>query len=95
MNEIPCPACAGPDNAQCATCSGASLVTQEVHDAFIVERNAFIATMELKRALQELPIENIPGVEQTAIVISTVENTITAEVDGNNLTWDEEAQTWV
>jgi hypothetical protein len=34
---IECPACAGPDNAECATCQGASEVTQEVFDVFMIE----------------------------------------------------------
>lgn len=95
MNEVICPACAGPDNAECATCHGTSSVTQEVHDAFIAEREAIIATWQLKQALSELPIENIPGVEQTAIVVTTVDNTITATVDSAELTWDETTQSWV
>ena len=38
MNKTSCPACAGPDNAECATCQGTSEVTQEVLDAFMVEK---------------------------------------------------------
>lgn len=51
--------------------------------------------MQLKQALSELPIENIPGVEQTAIIITTVDNAITATVDSTELTWDEATQSWV
>ena len=39
MSKINCPACAGPDNAGCATCNGTSEVTQEVFDAFMIEKN--------------------------------------------------------
>lgn len=95
MNELDCPACAGPYNAGCATCHGTSSVTQEVHDAFIIERDKQIATWQLKQALQELPIEAIPGVEQTAIVISAIDNAITADVDSIQLVWDEATQSWV
>jgi hypothetical protein len=38
MSKINCPACAGPDNAQCATCQGTSEVTQQVFDAFMVKK---------------------------------------------------------
>ena len=95
MNEITCPACAGPDNAECATCHGTSLVSQETYDAFIVERDKQISTWQLKQALAELPIENTLGVEQTAIVITTVDNAITATVDGTDLTWDDTTNSWV
>lgn len=95
MNELDCPACAGPDNAECATCHGTSSVSQETNDAFVVEREKQEATYKLRQALSELPIKNIPGVEQTAIVVTTVDNSITADVDGNNLLWNEETQSWV
>ena len=95
MNELDCPACAGPDNAECDTCHGTSLVTQEVHDAFVAAREVEEATRQLRKALEELPIENIPGVEQTAIVITTVDNAITADLDSVQITWDEETQSWV
>jgi hypothetical protein len=95
MNEVTCPACAGPDNAECATCNGTSLVSQEVYDTFMAAKAQQEATWQLQRALQELPIENIPGVEQTAIVITTVDNQITAEVDSEQLIWDETTQAWV
>lgn len=95
MNEVSCPACSGPDNAQCVTCNGTSFVTQEVYDLFVAARDKRLATWKLQRALSELPIENIPGVEQTAIVVTTAENTITADVDGTNLTWDESTSSWV
>jgi hypothetical protein len=35
---IKCPACAGPDNAECVTCLGSSEIAQEVFDAFMVEK---------------------------------------------------------
>lgn len=95
MNEIDCPACAGPDNAECETCAGTSLVSQEVHDTFIAERDAMIATWQLRQALSLLPIENTPGVEQTAIVISTADNELKAEIDSTQLVWDETTQSWV
>ena len=40
MNEIECPACAGPDEARqgCATCGGVMQVTQETFDAFMAEK---------------------------------------------------------
>jgi len=38
MNKLNCPACAGPDNADCATCQGKSEVTQETFDAFMLEK---------------------------------------------------------
>jgi hypothetical protein len=34
MENIECPACAGPDNAMCATCNGTNKVAQEVFDNF-------------------------------------------------------------
>lgn len=95
MNEIDCPACAGPDNAECETCLGTSLVSQDVYDIFIEKQKTQEATWELQRALQELPIENIPGVEQTAIVITTVNNEIKADIDSTQLIWDEATQAWV
>jgi hypothetical protein len=33
-----CPACAGPDNAECATCNGTTEVTQQVFDALMAEK---------------------------------------------------------
>jgi hypothetical protein len=39
MSKINCPACAGPDNAECVTCQGTSEVTQEVFNAFMVEKS--------------------------------------------------------
>jgi hypothetical protein len=39
MSKTNCPACAGPDNAECATCQGTSEVTQEVFDTFMVEKS--------------------------------------------------------
>jgi hypothetical protein len=36
--KINCPACSGPDNAECATCHGTSKVTQQVFDSFITEK---------------------------------------------------------
>lgn len=92
---LDCPACAGPDNAECDTCHGSSEVTQEVYDSFMEAKAAFEATMKLRQALQELPIENIPGVEQTAIVITTVDNEIKAEIDSTPLVWDETTNSWV
>jgi hypothetical protein len=38
MEKIKCPACAGPDNAKCATCQGTSEVTQEIFDKFIIQK---------------------------------------------------------
>ena len=94
-NEVICPACAGPDNAERATCHGTSSVSQETHDAFMVEREKQEATYKLRQALSELPIENVPGVEQTAIVISTADNELKAEIDSTQLVWDETTQSWV
>jgi len=95
MNIIDCPACAGPDNAECETCHGTSEVTQDVYDAFMEKRAQNEATWSLKRAMQELPIENIPGVEQTAIVVTTVDNNIVATIDGEDLSWDDSSNQWV
>lgn len=95
MSQLDCPACAGPDNAECATCKGTSEVTRAVHDAFMLELEREIANAQLRLALQQLPIEAIPGVEQTAIVISAIDNTITADVDSVQLVWDEATQSWV
>lgn len=94
-NTIECPACAGPDNAGCETCLGTSEVTQDVYDAFIEARNAFEANASLKRAFTELPVENIPGQEQSFIVISKVDDTLTADLDGTQLTWDAASNSWV
>jgi hypothetical protein len=40
MSTLDCPACSGPDNAECETCGGTSLVTQETYDSFVVKREA-------------------------------------------------------
>jgi hypothetical protein len=95
MNKLDCPACSGPDNAECETCYGTSLVTQETYDTFVVKRKEELATWELKKALSEIPIENILGTEQTAIIVVSVDNTITADIDSIQLTWNEETQSWI
>jgi predicted amidophosphoribosyltransferase len=40
VNKITCPACAGPAEQRkyCSTCNGKMEVTQEVFDAFMVEK---------------------------------------------------------
>jgi hypothetical protein len=38
VSKINCPACAGPDNVECATCQGTSEVTQEVFDTFMAKK---------------------------------------------------------
>jgi DnaJ-class molecular chaperone len=40
MNKTECPACAGPKEQRqhCATCNGDTEVTQEMFDAFMVEK---------------------------------------------------------
>lgn len=95
MNETECPACAGPDNAACATCNGTSIVTYDVFNAFIANQDLMRAQYQLRQALQELPIENVPGIEQKAIVITTVDNQIKAEIDSTPLVWNEQSQSWV
>ena len=93
-NNPSCPACAGPDNAECATCSGTSKVTQEVHDEFMLEQERIIATYELQRALADLPVKNIPGEEQSIVVITLANNEISAVVDGIDMQWNSELGTW-
>jgi hypothetical protein len=93
-NKLNCPACAGPDNAECATCGGTSKVTQEVYDAFILEQERMIATYELQRALAKLPVENIPGEEQSIVVITLANNEISAVVDGVDMSWNSASGTW-
>jgi len=93
-NKLDCPACAGPDNAECATCGGTSEVTQEVYDAFMLEQERMVATYELQRALAQLPVENIPGEEQSIVVITLANNAISAVVDGAGMTWNSESGTW-
>ena len=88
MNELDCPACAGPDNAECATCGGTSEVTQEVHDAFMLEQERMIATAQLQRALETLPVENILGEEQSIVVITMANGAITSTVDGIDMVWE-------
>jgi hypothetical protein len=93
-NKLECPACAGPDNAECATCNGTSEVTQEVHDAFMLEKERMIATHELQRALAQLPVENIPGEEQSIVVITLANNEISAVVDGVEMSWNPDQSAW-
>ena len=38
MIEINCPACSGPDNADCATCLGTSKVTQQAFNSFMAQK---------------------------------------------------------
>ena len=91
---INCPACAGPDNAGCATCGGTSEVTQEVYDIFTLEQERRIATYELQRALSGLPVENIPGEEQSIVVITLANSEISAVVDGVDMQWDSSSGAW-
>jgi hypothetical protein len=94
MEKLDCPACAGPDNVGCATCGGTSEVTQEVYDTFMIEQERMIATYELQRALADLPVENIPGEDQSIVVITLANNEISAVVDGVDMQWDSEIGTW-
>ena len=94
MDKLDCPACAGPDNAECATCGGTSEVAKEVHDAFMLEQERMIATHELQRALAQLPVENIPGEEQSIVVITLANSEISAVVDGVDMKWNSESGTW-
>ena len=92
---IDCPACAGPDNAECATCGGTSEVTQQVHDAFMLEKERAEATFRLQQALATLPVENIPGEQQSIVVITMENNDIRATVDGVDMDWDEQTSQWI
>lgn len=94
MNELDCPACAGPDNAGCDTCGGTSLVSQEVSDTFMLERERMMATMQLQRALETLPVENILGEEQSIVVITMADGAISATIDSINMAWDEQSNLW-
>lgn len=95
MNEVACPACAGPDNAECATCNGNSFVSQEVHDLFVEEKLKQDLNMQLKKALQELPFENTPGMENTATIVAAAKDSIRAIVDSKEVVWSESTQSWV
>jgi hypothetical protein len=94
MESIDCPACAGPDNAGCATCGGTSEVTQELYDTFMLEQERMVATYELQRALADLPVENIPGEDQSIVVITLANNEISAVVDGVDMQWNSSTGTW-
>lgn len=94
MNELDCPACAGPDNAECSTCGGTSEVTQEVYDAFMLEKERAEATFRLQHALATLPVENIPGEQQSIVVITMADNKISAVVDGVDMFYDESTGKW-
>lgn len=60
MNEIECPACAGPDEARqgCATCGGVMRVTQETFDAFMVEKTKQEETMAFWAKVSEYMYQN-------------------------------------
>ena len=93
-NVTTCPACAGPDNAECATCGGTSEVTQEMHDAFMLEKERIEATFKLQQAISTLPVENIPGEQQSIVVITMADNSISAVVDSQEISWNEDTQSW-
>lgn len=94
MEKLDCPACAGPDNAECATCGGTSEVTQEVYDAFMLEKERMEATFKLQQAISTLPVENIPGEQQSIVVITMADNSISAVVDSQEISWNEDTQSW-
>jgi len=58
MSNIACPACAGPDNAGCATCKGTSEVTQEVFDTFTALEASEQASIEFWRNVQMFMYQN-------------------------------------
>lgn len=94
METINCPACAGPDNAECETCQGTSLVTQEVYDTFMLNRERETATMQLKHALQSLAVENILGEQQSIVIITMANGEISATVDGVDMIWNKQNNSW-
>ena len=55
MEIIECPACAGPDNAMCATCNGTNNVSQETLDIFnenkIIQEELSVFIMSIEDAL--------------------------------------------
>lgn len=53
MEKVECPACAGPDNAMCATCSGTNEVTQEVLDAFNENKQKLEELFSLRMSIEE------------------------------------------
>lgn len=94
MGKLDCPACAGPDNAECETCGGTSEVDQATFDAFTATQEQLVATQALKTALSELPVENTPGVEQVISVTALDSSSITATVDAQELVWDSTSNSW-
>lgn len=91
---IDCPACAGPDNAECDTCHGDSEVTQEVYDNFMTQKQRMEATWRLQFALSEFPVEVLPAEQAPNIVIAMNEDTISATVDDVELQWNDQTNTW-
>lgn len=53
MSNLQCPACSGPDNAECATCKGTSLVSKEVYDSFIANKTILDELFGLKDSLTQ------------------------------------------
>jgi hypothetical protein len=95
VNKITCPACAGPDNATCATCQGTSEVAQEIHNIFMEEKLRQEATWNLQNALQNIKAENKLGEEQSIVVITMVDGAITSTVDGIDMVWNQNSETWI
>jgi hypothetical protein len=56
MEIIECPACAGPDNAFCATCNGTNNISQETLDIFnenkIIQEELSVFIMSIEDALR-------------------------------------------
>jgi hypothetical protein len=49
-----CPACLPPDNKECATCDGASEVTDEVYSQFMIKKTELDSISELSGKIQEV-----------------------------------------
>jgi cytochrome c553 len=95
MNKTTCPACAGPDNATCATCHGTSEVAQETYDMFIAEKLRQESNWNLQNALQNIKAENKLGEEQSIVVITMADGAITSTVDGVDMVWNQNSETWI
>jgi hypothetical protein len=94
MTNIKCPACAGPDNAGCATCNGTSKVTKKTHDDFSKKAKRQKDELQARLALSNFPFEKNENKEQS-IVFTVAQETITATAEDSTMIWDSESGQWV
>jgi hypothetical protein len=73
MEKIKCPACSGPDNAMCATCSGTNEVTQEAFNAFNENKQKLEELFLLRISIDDA-IRNSGTKEELIELISAIIN---------------------